>query len=734
MRDRVKEGAAEISLNKKHWVILMKLLDRALANYKGGTRVKVKKTKAIARLSKGRRRFESNRSISLCGYPHGDTGNSSSGEVSVYEWSVGDIGSATMSSNDDASESGHDEPVQNSTSETVRQYDHDPLDELIRNQLIPQCPRDAPVKSPLQSSTMRLNINKNNKHLDSPIPNHRRRDEERSGPVDVDDYLETSDVEQTDNKPHLTAPSPWRADTDPEVHNRKIDLAGFGISLEKLELRETDLQKEVELSYSLSSGFSSYCGSEGDSLRNIGDEDMECTPTHFRGHSVDSLEKRLQRITTDDAGLASRGFQGKIQGGDGRVVSPKNMLSPRRQLELANLQTDTQNGRKPMRNSKEKVGCGNIKPEYSQNKTRLSPQPKRKRKKSLTRHVISTFQTLLRSNNQDIDDKRKECSKVKTGLQKADLKKQLSCISMIPMIGDDDTILQQKSSPIYNPPSIHQRELKKGISCFSTTPMAGDMVIDFPNKPKLQNAKETLLERERLRVLDFNLQRQREKKKELEHQWQLCEKELKRQQKISSIAIRGVEVDKTLTPTMIAKVEANRNRQKIQNWVMGCSNLTMEEHPGGASIISSALPWLCDTNRTIPGEASINDASTALPRSYDPNGTKPGGSSINDASTAIVDNTLPNPNNLVRCREESKKAEANCADELSSVSTPEAVMPSSLKTLCVVCNKRERTHLALPCMHFSYCEDCVAILEKKHVEYCIVCNEKNITFSKVLFD
>jgi len=685
----------------------MKLLDRAFGNYKGGKIVRVKKTKAIANASKRLRRLESNRSISLSGYPYGDTGIKSSGEVSVYEWSIGEYVSATMSNSDDASESGHDEPTQISLIESISHDYHDPLDELL-----PLCPRDAPVKSPLQSSTMRLHINKNHKHLDSPITNGQRRDEERSGPVDVDDYLDASDVEQTDNIPQLTTPSHWRADSDPQIQNRKIDLTGVGISIEKLELRETEIQKEVELSYSMSSGFSSYCGSEeGDSLRNLGDEDMECTPTQFRRHSIDSLEKRLQHITTTNSGLASWVLQGKIPRGDGRAVGvAKNMLSPRRQLELANLQSGTQNGRRLKRNSKDKVGGVNNKTESSQDKTRLSPRRKGKRKKSLTRHVISTFQTLLRPNNQDIDDKRKDCSKIKPGLQKADLKKQLSCISMIPMVGDDDSVLRRNSTTIYDLPSIHKRELKKGISCFSTTPMTGDAEIDFPNIPKLQNAKEMLLEKERRQVLEFNLQRRREEKKEFDYQRQLCEKELKRQQDISSIAAGEIDVDKTLTPTMLAKVEANRNRQKLQHWVMGCSSLTMEEHPGGASIISSALPWLCDSTKI-----------------------KSSGSSIYDASTTIVDNTLTNPNSLTRCREELKKVEANYSDELSSASTPEAVTPSLLKTLCVVCEKRKRTHLALPCMHFSYCENCVAILEKKDAKCCTVCNERNITFSEVRF-
>jgi hypothetical protein len=50
---------------------------------------------------------------------------------------------------------------------------------------------------------------------------------------------------------------------------------------------------------------------------------------------------------------------------------------------------------------------------------------------------------------------------------------------------------------------------------------------------------------------------------------------------------------------------------------------------------------------------------------------------------------------------------------------------------CVVCRIGARTHIATPCMHFSFCEPCVSVLMKRPNLICPVCKTKDVEFSSV---
>jgi hypothetical protein len=50
---------------------------------------------------------------------------------------------------------------------------------------------------------------------------------------------------------------------------------------------------------------------------------------------------------------------------------------------------------------------------------------------------------------------------------------------------------------------------------------------------------------------------------------------------------------------------------------------------------------------------------------------------------------------------------------------------------CVICNGAERTHIAMPCMHYSFCGTCVERLYEFEDPACPVCNTKNVAFTKV---
>jgi len=53
---------------------------------------------------------------------------------------------------------------------------------------------------------------------------------------------------------------------------------------------------------------------------------------------------------------------------------------------------------------------------------------------------------------------------------------------------------------------------------------------------------------------------------------------------------------------------------------------------------------------------------------------------------------------------------------------------------CALCDKGERTHIAMPCMHYCFCEECVVTLQRRGVNVCPVCNTgARVSFTKVFF-
>jgi hypothetical protein len=62
---------------------------------------------------------------------------------------------------------------------------------------------------------------------------------------------------------------------------------------------------------------------------------------------------------------------------------------------------------------------------------------------------------------------------------------------------------------------------------------------------------------------------------------------------------------------------------------------------------------------------------------------------------------------------------------------PEKKLTTSVQALtCIVCSSRERTHIAVPCMHFSFCEPCAKIL-KRNQWACPVCGTPHTTYNQV---
>ena len=57
--------------------------------------------------------------------------------------------------------------------------------------------------------------------------------------------------------------------------------------------------------------------------------------------------------------------------------------------------------------------------------------------------------------------------------------------------------------------------------------------------------------------------------------------------------------------------------------------------------------------------------------------------------------------------------------------------PAKLLAPCVVCKASERSHIAMPCMHFSFCKNCIDDLSQSARPQCPVCSVRNVTFTRV---
>eukprot|EP00980_Cylindrotheca_fusiformis_P007342 scaffold1525_cov142-Cylindrotheca_fusiformis.AAC.142 len=78
----------------------------------------------------------------------------------------------------------------------------------------------------------------------------------------------------------------------------------------------------------------------------------------------------------------------------------------------------------------------------------------------------------------------------------------------------------------------------------------------------------------------------------------------------------------------------------------------------------------------------------------------------------------------------------NC--EIAPLSpTPDSMVSSiqshsvTVLSPCTICNAAERSHIAMPCMHFHFCKSCVDDILRAGNPVCPVCNTANVKFGKV---
>jgi Zinc finger, C3HC4 type (RING finger) len=90
--------------------------------------------------------------------------------------------------------------------------------------------------------------------------------------------------------------------------------------------------------------------------------------------------------------------------------------------------------------------------------------------------------------------------------------------------------------------------------------------------------------------------------------------------------------------------------------------------------------------------------------------------------------------NMELVEKESGTGERTKRSTVKSTSYTQSTTSSSKDAMklprCVVCNFYDRTHIAVPCMHFAYCRECSMRLAKLG-KGCILCHNQYVTFAAV---
>jgi len=176
-------------------------------------------------------------------------------------------------------------------------------------------------------------------------------------------------------------------------------------------------------------------------------------------------------------------------------------------------------------------------------------------------------------------------------------------------------------------------------------------------------------------------------------------------------------------------LERLKKKRTLQSWVKGMPNGSMDSAIQDSQLKSIyAEPQVNLTSRQL----EKREHHSYLPAVYDEQSDATGKTS-HTRSTARIDNTTKaNMNTSDLTTTSTYDFDPQFPDEDSTAQTPEASAPITQDFSCVLCKSGERTHLAVPCMHFSFCGECVNRLEQGSMR-CTVCNEETTKFSKVFY-
>ncbi len=309
-------------------------------------------------------------------------------------------------------------------------------------------------------------------------------------------------------------------------------------------------------------------------------------------------------------------------------------------------------------------------------------------------------------------------------LPKAKLSRKFSEFSMEPLTGIEGFVKQDAKTrkeiltEIEHRRNIERQEVQKSeyevkrtisrnFSKFSVEPLTGiedGFVIQDPDA-----RKETLLEMKHRQ----NVERQEAYKSQVARRARSHQEEKRRRQEnlprheVPTQQLNQNRIKKGIQGAKDDNFERHRKKEKLQQWVSEFSQLSVDGGIGGKKESTS---YLSSSYYAIKSNKSASRIDK------------------NDCQKSGFASTVGNKGAFA--------FETNFPDEDSSAQSPFAAAPPKNENsfTCVVCKKGERTHLASPCMHFSFCGDCVNKLQQNgDMRRCVICDSKVSTFSKVFF-
>ena len=176
-------------------------------------------------------------------------------------------------------------------------------------------------------------------------------------------------------------------------------------------------------------------------------------------------------------------------------------------------------------------------------------------------------------------------------------------------------------------------------------------------------------------------------------------------------------------PQSSSESERTKGYSGLKRWILPTKRIGLNSAP--LSNVANG-----DHSLNMNTDQSINSSQISIERQYQ--------AALDEVQTLSPDQRESIFANMELVEKESSAGEhtrrsrstvkSNSYTQSTTSSSKDA--PVVRLPMCVVCNFHDRTHIAVPCMHFAYCRECSMKLAKLG-KGCVLCNNQQVTFAAV---